>query len=162
MTRKTTIELCNPAMEFSAGHFTIFSATNREPLHGHNFTVAAEIEADVDDNGMTFDYKLYKDKIIALCDSLNNYFLIAEYNPHTRIEKNEKYTVVHFHEDAIPFLEKDIIILPLANISIEELSRWFAEQLLEDTGSLKKYGVSRMTIKVFTKPGQCACFTWKA
>ena len=43
----TTIELHKEAMKFSAGHFTIFGPDRREPLHGHNFTVKAEITAEI-------------------------------------------------------------------------------------------------------------------
>ena len=39
----TTLELCQEEMKFSAGHFTILSATERERLHGHNFTVYVAI-----------------------------------------------------------------------------------------------------------------------
>ena len=73
MTRTTTLTIAAPEMLFSAGHFTIFSATEREPLHGHNFTVTAEITAAVDSNGMTCDYRVYKKKYIALCKQLKQY-----------------------------------------------------------------------------------------
>ena len=42
MTKKTyvtTVELQKESMKFSAGHTTIFSATEREPLHGHMYQV---------------------------------------------------------------------------------------------------------------------------
>ena len=44
MTQLTTIELSKEYLKFSAGHFTVFSATERERLHGHNFSVSALTE----------------------------------------------------------------------------------------------------------------------
>ena len=41
----TTINICKEALKFSGAHFTIFSATDRERLHGHNFRVRAEVTA---------------------------------------------------------------------------------------------------------------------
>lgn len=160
MTRTTTLTIAAPEMLFSAGHFTIFSATEREPLHGHNFTVTTEITAAVDHNGMTCDYRLYKKKYIALCKQLNNTFLLAENSPHAPIVDADNQVVVHFHEDRIPFLKKDVLILPVANISVEELSRWFTEQIILDKETLEKYQVSRIVTHVSTKPGQQANFVW--
>ena len=57
-------------LSFSAGHFTIFSATERENLHGHAFGVSAEYECDVDENGLTFDYNIVKYALKKLCDAV--------------------------------------------------------------------------------------------
>ncbi|MFP2903776.1 6-pyruvoyl trahydropterin synthase family protein [Pyxidicoccus sp. 3LFB2] len=56
MSRTTTIELHKEEMKFSAGHFTIFSATHRENLHGHNFTVYVALTGAVVENGLLSDY----------------------------------------------------------------------------------------------------------
>ena len=60
MERLTTIYIDKESHKFSAAHFTIFSASERERLHGHNFSVAARIVAPVDANGLTGDYAVYK------------------------------------------------------------------------------------------------------
>ncbi|EQD50251.1 hypothetical protein B1A_13514, partial [mine drainage metagenome] len=36
--RSVEVDLSKERMKFSAGHFTVFSASERENLHGHNFT----------------------------------------------------------------------------------------------------------------------------
>jgi hypothetical protein len=41
--RRTVIEIQKEYLHFSAAHFTIFSATVRENLHGHNFHVGAQL-----------------------------------------------------------------------------------------------------------------------
>ena len=48
MSRLTTIEIAKQYLHFSAAHFTIFNATERERLHGHNFRIAVAITGEVD------------------------------------------------------------------------------------------------------------------
>lgn len=160
MSVYTTIELNKEYMGFNAAHFTIYSATERERLHGHNFSVFASLTAKVDDNGMTFDYALYKQKIRLLCDELSQYTLIADNSPYLRLEEEGDYLYVYFAEEKIPFLKKDVKRLPLRNITVEELSRWFIDKLSQDTQDLSRYGIQRIVIKVCSAPGQCGSYEW--
>ena len=162
MTTFTTIELCKENMKFSSGHYTIFSPTHREKLHGHNFTVYAAITAAVDKNGMAFDYDLYKEKLRQLCKGLSEYFLIAGNSPHQTIEEDGEYLYVHFNNEKIPFLKKDVLVMPLTNITVEELSRWFLSELTSNTDDIEQYQIKKIKVKVFSAPGQCASAKWKA
>lgn len=157
----TVIELHREDMKFSAGHYTIFSPTERERLHGHNFSVYAAISARVDENGMAFDYDIYKTKLRELCRGLSECFLLAGNSPYQRIEEDGDYIYIHFHHEKIPFLKSDVQILPLRNISVEELSQWFIDQLLHDEALIKKYAIKSILIKVFTGPGQAGSAFWQ-
>jgi 6-pyruvoyltetrahydropterin/6-carboxytetrahydropterin synthase len=157
----TTIELYKEEMKFNAGHFTIFSQTEREHLHGHQFTVQAFITAEVGEDGITFDYSIYKKKIITLCKQLNEIFLIAGNSPYLSISHENPYVYIRFNEETIPFLESDILILPVRNVTVEELSRWFLNQLTEDEGELAKHHIHDITIKVLSCPGQSGSALWK-
>ena len=126
MLRLTTIQLSKEYHEFSAGHFTMFSATHRERMHGHNFTVNAAIDVVVQDNGIAFDYVIYKKKLSTLCKNLNGYFLLPSQSPYLTIEEQEDYYVGHFNNEKIPLPKADVVLLPLRNISVEELARWLA------------------------------------
>lgn len=156
----TTIDLHKEEMKFNAGHFTIFSATERERLHGHQFTVQAEITSEVGESGITFDYSIYKKKIIALCQELNEIFLIAGESPYLKIERDNNYVYLHFDKEKIPFLEKDILVLPLRNITVEELSRWFLIKLTENKEDLDQHHIHKMIIKVYSCPGQSGSTSW--
>lgn len=156
----TTIELHKEDMKFSAGHYTIFSATHREKLHGHNFRVYAAITAKTNENGMAFDYAVYKKKIRNLCQQLNNFFLIAGNSPYQTIHEENEYTYIHFANEKIPFLTKDILILPIKNITVEELSSWFIQQLTSTMDEIKKHAITELTVKVYTGPGQSGSTSW--
>lgn len=161
MLRLTTIQLSKEYHEFSAGHFTMFSATHRERMHGHNFTVNAAIDVVVQDNGIAFDYVIYKKKLSTLCKNLNGYFLLPSQSPYLTIEEQEDYYVGHFNNEKIPLPKADVVLLPLRNISVEELARWFADQLSSETAEIERYQIQGITVQVFSSPGQSASASWK-
>lgn len=161
MSKTTVIELFKDDMKFCAGHFTVFSATEREHLHGHNFGVYAALTAQLNDNGMAFDYDIYKEKIRLLCKSIGHVFLLAGKSPYLRIEDAGEYYNVFFNHEKIPFLKSDAKILPLRNITVEELAIWFVEQLTTDPKELEQYEISAITIKIYSAPGQCGSATWE-
>ena len=71
MEQLTTLYIDKERHKFSAAHYTIFSATERERLHGHNYSVSARIVAPMGDNGFAADYTVYKQRIGALCEALS-------------------------------------------------------------------------------------------
>jgi 6-pyruvoyltetrahydropterin/6-carboxytetrahydropterin synthase len=159
--RTVTLELFKENMKFSAGHFTIFSAHERENLHGHNFTVHVTLEARMQSNGMCFDYGLYKRRIEALCREWNEIFMLPEHSPYLRLEEQDDLILAHFGHEKIPFLRRDVLILPVENITVEELSRLMLEKLTADRQELADWGLEAVAVKIFSGPGQCAVSHWK-
>lgn len=157
----TTVELQKESMKFSAGHTTIFSATEREPLHGHMYTVYLALTTRVDESGMTFDYRYYKDKIHSLCKHLNQTFLMPQFCPFLEYGEDEHYYYFTFNHKKIPFLKEDVTLMPLTNITVEELSRWFVNELVQDQKELKRHRIEKVVVKVFSGPGQSASHTWE-
>lgn len=161
MTRIATLELHKDEFSFSAGHFTIFSATNRENLHGHNYNVSAIFDVMLHNNGMAFDYRVYKDKLLQLCAELDRRFMLPAYSKHLRLEESADMIIAHFNQEKIPFLKRDAVILPVCNVTIEELSHWFLQKLLENQQEITAHQISAITIKVFNGPGQSGAANWK-
>lgn len=160
MKYKTTVELQKESMKFSAGHTTIFSATDREPLHGHMYTVYLALDTWVEDNGMTFDYRFYKKRIHELCRHLNQTFLMPTHNPYLTYAQDDEYYYFTFNHKKIPFLKEDITLLPVSNITVEELSRWFVNELIKDEEELINHQIDKIVVKIFSAPGQGASHTW--
>lgn len=162
MTRYlTTVELQKESMQFSAGHTTIFSATDREPLHGHHYGVYLGLTTLVGDNGMTFDYRYYKKRIHELCKQLNQTFLMPQFSPFLEYGEDEEYYYFTFNHKKMPFLKEDVTLMPLTNITVEELSRWFINELVKDTEELDKHRIEKLVVKVFSAPGQSASHEWQ-
>lgn len=152
---RTTIEISKEALHFAAAHFTVFSATERENLHGHNFQVAVDIDAEVGADGLAFDYNLVKTTLKALCDGLDERTLLPERSPYVSITEDNGYTVAHFNGERIPFLARDVLTLPVSNITVEALAEWLGGELLRDP-RIAELNMRKLTLKVSSGPGQWA------
>jgi len=156
----STIEISKDYLHFNAGHFTLFSATEREDLHGHTFYVTAEIDSRVGDDGLAFDYNLFKDALKGLCDELDEKVLLPERSPYLRLRREDGYLVAEFAGERIPFLPRDVLTLPVRNITVEELAPWFLARL-RALDEIAELNVARILIRVSSGPGQWAGSEWR-
>jgi 6-pyruvoyltetrahydropterin/6-carboxytetrahydropterin synthase len=158
-SRNTTIEVYEESLKFEVAHFTIFSPTVRERLHGHNYHVYFSITASIGALGITVDYDIYKKKLVTLCQYLDKHLLLPGQSPVLKITDKAPYFYVHFNEEEMHFLQADCLILPIRNISLEELSHWFLGQITQDSSDFIKYGISKIVIKVSSGHGREASAT---
>ena len=153
------IEIAKHALNFSVAHFTIFSKTDRENLHGHNFQVECELVAPVGDDGLMFDYGIIKKAIRRICEELDEQVILPENSPYLDLEDEGDYTIAIFNSERLPFLKRDVTTLPIANTTVEEFSHLILHRLMEDS-DFDDRGVTEMTVKVSSSPGQTGCSTW--
>jgi 6-pyruvoyltetrahydropterin/6-carboxytetrahydropterin synthase len=78
-----------------------------------------------------------------------------------RIEERAGNIVAHFNGEELHFLKQDVMLLPLANITVEELSQYFLEQLLQFCTERGESEIHAFVVKVFTGPGQGASANWQ-
>lgn len=159
--KKATIVLNKEDMKFCSGHFTIFSASERERLHGHNFFVRISVDTWIQDNGMAFNYDEMKRRVVSLCQGLNEYFLLPGNSPHLKIKHVSDKVLASFNGEELSFLKKDVLVLPLVNISLEELGSWFIDQIRSDKTQFDAWRIERLCISVYSEPGQCVASTWQ-
>ena len=153
------IEIAKQALNFSAAHFTIFSQTEREDLHGHNFQVECELTSPIDANGLIFDYSLIKQVMKALCDELDEKTILPEKSPYFQLERDGDYIVGVYGDERIPFLPRDVITLPISNASVEELCHYLLERMLAHP-DMRAEDIREMTVKVSSSPGQNGSASW--
>jgi 6-pyruvoyltetrahydropterin/6-carboxytetrahydropterin synthase len=156
----TCIEISKDYLHFNAAHFTIFSETLREDLHGHTFYVKALVTSRVDDNGMAFDYNVLKERILALCERLDEKVLLPERSPHLTLSDEGDYLVATYGAERLPFLHRDVRTLPVRNITVEELAPWFLDSLKVDA-DVQALDVVEFELKVSSGPGQWASARWR-
>lgn len=161
MRRTSFVEIFKEKNKFSSAHFTIFSKEKRENLHGHNYQVYLCIECEILENGLSFDYRFYKKKIYELCRELNEYTLLPTKSEFLKIVEDENYYSAEFNQEKLFFLKRDVKLLPICNITLEELSFWFIQQLTQDKIQLEKHHVNRLCVKVFSAPGQSGSCDWR-
>lgn len=159
MTEYTSLYIDKESHKFSAAHFTIFSATERERLHGHNYSVSASFLAPMGDNGFSADYNVYKNRLAQLCDELDEYMILAANSPHQQVEEEGDFYRVHFNGEQMLFLKSDTLLLPLRNATVEE----FAGYLLQKLVALSEGdGLRRIELFVASGPGQKAGAVWES
>ena len=157
MERLTTLYIDKEAHKFSAAHYTIFSATERERLHGHNYSVSAKIVAPMGDNGFAADYNVYKKRIARLCDELDEYMLLAGDSPYQDISEQGANYRVNFAGEEMWFLRSDTLVLPLRNATVEEFSHYLLQRLLQASAGEELHEVQ---VCVASGPGQKGCAVW--
>ena len=151
--RRVIIDVDNQYLHFSAAHFTVFSATERERLHGHNYSVRAKAHAQVECNGMAFDYNELKRELSAICQSLDEYTLLPSKSEFLAIEQEGEYYSAVFNGQKMLLLQSDTLLLPLQNISLEELGQHIIERLCE-SGLLQRLAIPYLELEVASGPGQ--------
>ncbi len=156
MKDKTTLYFNQGKFKFSAGHFTIFSATDREPLHGHNYTLEVALTAEINASGITFDYRDVSEKLTQLCRDLSLRCLMPARSPYLKIIDDGEHYEIIFNHQSMWLLKSDVILMPLENITIEMLAKWFVDQLTQDQLFLSQFPIKKIVIKVFNGPFHAA------
>jgi 6-pyruvoyltetrahydropterin/6-carboxytetrahydropterin synthase len=157
MGRLTTLYIDKQSHKFSAAHYTIFSATERERLHGHNYSVSARIVAPMGANGFAADYNVYKSRLASLCDALDEYMLLAGDSPYQQIEAVGACYRVRFADEQMLFLQSDTQVLPIRNATVEEFSYYLLQRLLELSAD---DDLQEIELCVASGPGQKGCANW--
>jgi len=58
-------------------------------------------------------------------------------------------------------LTSDTKSVPITNITVEELSYYFIQRLIENKNQLQQHAICAIEIKVFSAPGQSASSRWE-
>jgi 6-pyruvoyltetrahydropterin/6-carboxytetrahydropterin synthase len=157
--RLSRIEISKEALNFSVGHFTIFSKTDRENLHGHNFQLQCQATAPLNDEGLLFDYAILKKLLKQLCDELDEQVILPENSPHLTLGEEGAYLTAEFNGEKLYFLHRDVTVLPIANSTVEEFSHYFLEKIRAHE-SLQGKGIVALTVKVSSNTGQYGVAEW--
>ena len=152
-----TLHLAKQNFKFSAAHFLIFDAQHAERLHGHNYQVKVDIqtpsEAELHADGYFLDFNVFKKYIKARLDKWDEIILLPEKQADMKFKKTEKSLEVTFRDRFYVFPLNEVILLPVTNTSVEQLSRLLAEDFFNE---FKQYKVQSVTVNVEETPGQGA------
>ncbi len=157
MKRLTTLHLAKQNFKFSAGHFLIFDEKNAEKLHGHNYRVWVDIsvprEADLTTTGYFVDFAVLKRLIKERLDQWDEHVLIPSLHKDMRIQTREENYDIHFRNRFYSLPQNEVILLPVTNTSVEQLSRVLADDFLK---MFQKYKIQKVRVRVEETMGQSA------
>ncbi len=154
----TSIELAKESFHFSAAHFTLFSRTSRERLHGHNYQVRCTIVCPVGDHGLAFDYTRIKQRLKDLCATLDEYTLMPGNSPWLSVREEKDQLVIEFNGQELRLPAADVKLLPIANVTLEALARYLAESLLA-SDEASEWPMQSLCLGVSSSPGVWADVT---
>src|SRR5262249_57990810 len=119
MSSRFSIEVAKDYFNFASAHFLIFANGRREPLHGHNYQVAAAIEGELDRAGVVLDFISFKPLVKQICDALDHRTLIQRNSSAIQARKNAREVEILYKKQRLLLPRGDVILLPIANTSTE-------------------------------------------
>jgi 6-pyruvoyltetrahydropterin/6-carboxytetrahydropterin synthase len=126
-----SIHLHKEYFKFSCAHFLIFPDGSKERLHGHNYYVEVEIHGGLSDKGLVMDFNDAKPLIRALCDELDEHWLVPAQHPELKIQRGaDGHTSVEYRGARYLAPSDEVIALPINNSSAENLACWFGRELM--------------------------------
>lgn len=121
---------------FSSGHFITLTDTLCEPVHGHNWTVAVEIDGPPDAHGMVVDFILLRDTLTHVVGRLDHRMLLPTLNRHLTVTEASgpegvPEVVVGFERRRWVFPADECVLLPMQNTTAEWLAAWIGREVIE-------------------------------
>ena len=157
MSARVTVERTN--LRFFAAHMATFRG-EVEPLHGHNYHVIADVAGPLTDDAWVVDFGYLKKVIKALCDELDHKFLLQRPSALLQVtEQADAWELVAEGKRRYVFPMSDVIALPIANSTAEEIARWLHGRLCADLPALGVTTLETMTIGVEEAPGQTGWYS---
>ena len=143
-------------VQFAAAHFATFGG-DCEPLHGHSYEVAAEVDGTLSHESWVVDFGQLRAILRGLCHALDHRFMLQLNSRVLKIHKEEgAWRVTTPRSKTYVFPEEDVVALPIDNSTVERLAQWLSAGLEE---ALRKRGarnVESLVVEVWEGPGQRA------
>lgn len=146
---------------FSAGHFITYGGGECERLHGHNYRVAVELSADLDDNQYVFDFIALKDHTKQITDRLDHRMLVPTKSRLIACEADDKQVTLRFKDRSWTFPREDCVLLPIANTTAERLAEFIAGELRETLKREHAFTPAWLRVEVEESFGQRAAYEWR-
>ena len=152
-----TLRLAKGDFKFSAAHFTLFSPTEAEPLHGHNYRVLVEIGGDeLDELGLLVETGILKRRIREILAELDDRVLLPERSPLLELTVEGGEVDCKYSDRTYRFPEREVALLPLVNVTMELLARLVWRQLAED---LDDVDATHLAVEIEETDGQSARYS---
>ena len=124
------IRIANDDLVFSAAHFITLSGGQCEPLHGHTYRVAAEVDGPLDENQYVVDFIAVRDSLRSIVAQLDHRVLLPTEHSAIRVSSGTGEVEVVLADRRWIFPEDDCLLLPMANTTTEMLAKLIGERLL--------------------------------
>ena len=155
ISRKVKVEGGN--LKFSSAHFITYSG-KCERLHGHNYGVLVEIEGELGEDHVVFDFTILKRLTREICQQLDHRFLLPVHNPLLELIATSDTWEIRYHEKRYIFPRVDVVELPIENSTAELLAEYICGQLCAMLAPYNTSNLHRITVGVEEAPTQMAYY----
>lgn len=150
---KHRIAIAREQYKFSCAHMTVFADGTKERLHGHNYTIAVEVEVERIELQAMLPFALIKAALAELCALWKEHVLVATKNPFYVLVRDEDELEFTLCGERYVMPRQDALLLPIDNISVEALAAHVASLLHP---RLAQPGAVALTVTIEESPGQGA------
>jgi 6-pyruvoyltetrahydropterin/6-carboxytetrahydropterin synthase len=162
MPERFTVRVTKDYLVFCSGHFITYHGNECERLHGHNYRVAAEVEAPLDANHYVFDFIALKNLMRELTDGLDHFMLVPTKSKLIAVEETGDQVRLRFREKEWVFPREDCVLVPIENTTAELLARYLATRLREELKTRHRFEPTVVRMEVEESFGQIARYEWRS
>ena len=161
---KYKVRVTKDYLTFCSAHFISFEGTQCERLHGHNYRVAAEISAPLNQDFLVFDFIVLKQLLRDITNELDHRMLVPLKSRALHVTHDEVAVRIKYRHKEWVFPREDCALLPIENSTAELLARWIAGRLREEIDRQAKVTAvpfampEIVRIEVEESPGQSAVY----
>ena len=148
------VRIAKEELIFSAAHFITFNGDVCERLHGHNYTVAAEVAGPLDENSYVVDFIYARDSLKQLVQQLDHHVLLPTTHPLIHVAREGDEVIARFQSRRWVFPVDDCVLLPVANTTAELLAQYLAERWLISLQADRGVAPSRLRVEIDECAGQ--------
>jgi 6-pyruvoyltetrahydropterin/6-carboxytetrahydropterin synthase len=148
-------------IKFAAAHFATFKG-GCEPLHGHSYEVAAEVDGSLADDAWVLDFSELRAALRAVCEPLDHRFLLQAKTDKLRLEfSGAAWRIYGPADTAYLFPASNVVALPIDNSTAERVAEYICGELDARLASAKYGNIVRISVEVWEGPGQRGRFSRK-
>src|SRR5262249_34363176 len=114
--RKVRVEGGN--LKFNSAPFITYSG-KCERLHGDNYGVLVEVEGELGEDQVVFDFTVLKRITREICQQLDHHFLLPLQNPRLELIASPDTWEIRYQEKRYVFPRVDVVELPIENSTAE-------------------------------------------
>jgi 6-pyruvoyltetrahydropterin/6-carboxytetrahydropterin synthase len=143
-------------VRFAAGHFATYRG-QCEPLHGHSYEVAAEVEGLLTEDSWVTDFTGLKAVLRSLCDELDHRFILQAASQVLQISRSGTDWKVRTPAGlGYVFPVQDVALLPIDNSTAERLAEYLSGRLCKSLREAGGQTLGRVAVEVWEGAGQRA------
>jgi 6-pyruvoyltetrahydropterin/6-carboxytetrahydropterin synthase len=161
MADRFTVRVTKDYLVFCSAHFITYRGGECERLHGHNYCVAVEVEAALDENHYVFDFIALKNLMRTLTDELDHYMLVPTKSKLIAVEESARAVRLRFRDKEWVFPREDCVLLPIENTTAELLAKYLAAKLQALLREKYRFTPDLIRMEVEETFGQVARYEWK-